>query len=91
MALAGVIEACRWLLELEARRTGAARALKPGEYRFTAGLSIDDALSKIVRHDVVARFVTIPEGLGLWARSAKRSIMPTGSAAIITAIADSGR
>ena len=51
------------LFELEARRSGKARALKPGEYRFDAGMSIAGALDKIVRHDVVVRFVTIPEGL----------------------------
>jgi UPF0755 protein len=51
------------VMELEARRSGKARALKPGEYRFEAGVSVAGALDKIVRHDVVPRFVTIPEGL----------------------------
>ena len=51
------------VLELEARRAGKARALKPGEYRFDAGVTVTAALDKLVRHDVVARFVTIPEGL----------------------------
>jgi UPF0755 protein len=51
------------VMELEARRSGKARALKPGEYRFDAGISVAGALDKIVRHDVVPRFVTIPEGL----------------------------
>ena len=52
-----------WMLSLEARRSGRDRALKPGEYRFDAGISLNDVLNKIVRHDVVARFVTVPEGL----------------------------
>ncbi|MHB1203990.1 MAG: endolytic transglycosylase MltG [Rhodospirillaceae bacterium] len=51
------------VMELEARRSGKARALKPGEYKFDPGISVAAALDKIVRHDVVARFVTIPEGL----------------------------
>lgn len=51
------------VMELEARRSGKARALKPGEYRFEPGVTIAAALDKLVRHDVVARFVTIPEGL----------------------------
>lgn len=59
---AGIIDHA-WLFELEARRSGQARALKPGEYQFNAGASIVQALDKIVRHDVVIRFVTVPEGL----------------------------
>ncbi len=59
---AGVIAHAR-LFELEARRSGQARALKPGEYQFPAAVSIAATLDKIVRHDVVARFVTVPEGL----------------------------
>lgn len=59
---AGVIVDARFL-ELQARRAGQARALKPGEYRFEPGISIVEALDKVVRRDVVARFVTIPEGL----------------------------
>jgi UPF0755 protein len=52
-----------WMFELEARRSGRARELKPGEYRFEPAVSLGVALDKIVRRDVVARFVTIPEGL----------------------------
>lgn len=51
------------VVELEARRSGKARALKPGEYRFEPGVTVAGALDKLVRHDVVARFVTVPEGL----------------------------
>ncbi len=52
-----------WMAVLEARRSGQDRSLKPGEYRFDAGTSIVAVLGKIVAHDVVARFVTVPEGL----------------------------
>jgi len=62
LADAGVVKQA-WMAALEARRTGQDRILKPGEYRFDPGTSIDAALTKIVRHDVVVRFVTIPEGL----------------------------
>ena len=62
IADAGVI-AAPWMLELEARRMGQARALKPGEYRFEPGVSIRGVLGKIVRREVVVHFVTIPEGL----------------------------
>jgi len=58
----GVVADAR-LLQLQARRSGQARALKPGEYQFDPGISIVGALDKIVRRDVVARHVTVPEGL----------------------------
>ena len=51
------------LFQFEARRSGKDRALKPGEYRFESGSSISAVIDKIVKRDVVARFVTIPEGL----------------------------
>ncbi|MBM3512647.1 MAG: endolytic transglycosylase MltG [Alphaproteobacteria bacterium] len=51
------------LFEAEARLSGQARVLKPGEYRFEPSASITQVLDKLVRHDVVSRFVTIPEGL----------------------------
>ncbi len=62
LADAGVI-AYPLMFELETRRLGHARALKAGEYRFEPGVSTDTAIAKIVRRDVVVRFVTIPEGL----------------------------
>lgn len=51
------------LFQLEARRSGKDRSLKPGEYRFEPGVSIVAVLEKLVKRDVVARFVTVPEGL----------------------------
>lgn len=51
------------LFEFEARRAGQARALKPGEYSFDPGITLVQVLEKLVQRDVVARFVTIPEGL----------------------------
>ncbi len=59
---AGVIQAA-WMAELEARRSNQARSLKPGEYRFDAGISLQGVLDKVVRRDVVAHLITIPEGL----------------------------
>lgn len=52
-----------WMMTLEARRSGQDRFLKPGEYRFDPAMNLSSVIGKIVRHDVVARFVTIPEGL----------------------------
>ena len=62
LADAGVIRT-PWMFELQARRAGVARGLKPGEFRFDAQVSLTGALTKIAKRDVVARFVTIPEGL----------------------------
>jgi UPF0755 protein len=52
-----------YLFEWEARRTNQGGNLKPGEYKFDAGISITAVLEKLVKRDVVARFVTVPEGL----------------------------
>src|ERR1700722_3398932 len=46
LAEAGVVQA-DWMVELEARRLQQARALKAGEYKFDANVSLDDALGKI--------------------------------------------
>ena len=62
LADAGVIQ-YPWMFELETRRLGHARALKAGEYKFDPGISLDAAIDKMVRRDVVVHFVTIPEGL----------------------------
>lgn len=51
------------IFRLHARLTGYAAQLKAGEYRFAPGVSAGDVLAKVVAHDVVVRFVTIPEGL----------------------------
>jgi UPF0755 protein len=62
LAQAGVIERS-WMFELETRRLGKARALKAGEYRFDPGISMDAAIDKLVKREIVVHNVTIPEGL----------------------------
>lgn len=62
LAIAKVID-YPWLFELEARRQAQTRSLKSGEYQFNAGISVSDALKKIVERDIVMHFVTIPEGV----------------------------
>ncbi|MEQ9445399.1 MAG: endolytic transglycosylase MltG [Rhodospirillaceae bacterium] len=51
------------VFRIQARITGLAGQLKAGEYRFSAGASVSQILAKIVAHDVIVRFLTIPEGL----------------------------
>lgn len=58
----GVVES-DLLFRLHARVSGLAGQLKAGEYTFEPSVSITEVLNKIVTHDVVVRFVTIPEGL----------------------------
>ena len=62
LTAAGIV-AAPWLPTWAARRAGQDRSLKPGEYRFDPGISVAAVLDKLSRHEVVARFVTIPEGL----------------------------
>lgn len=62
LSLAGVIES-DLIFRLHARLSGLAGQLKAGEYVFEPGISTGGALAKIVAHDVLVRFVTIPEGL----------------------------
>jgi UPF0755 protein len=48
---------------LAARVTGAASALKAGEYAVPSGASMASVLDKVRRGEVVRHFVTIPEGV----------------------------
>ena len=58
---AGTISSVR-LFDLMARVTGAASALKAGEYEFASGASMASILSDIRNGKVVRRQITIPEG-----------------------------
>jgi UPF0755 protein len=51
------------VFRVQARLTGLSGQLKAGEYRFDPGESVSETLTKIIAHDVVVRFLTIPEGL----------------------------
>jgi len=42
---------------------GLTTRLKAGEYEFTPRISLNDAIDKMVRGDVIRRMVTVPEGL----------------------------
>jgi UPF0755 protein len=61
---AGVVRD-RWTFRLALWRTGDARRLKAGEYRFDRPASALDVVSKLARGDVYLRTVTFPEGLTL--------------------------
>jgi UPF0755 protein len=59
---AGVVRD-RWTFRLALWRTGAARHLKAGEYRFDRPTSALNVVSRLARGDVYLRTVTFPEGL----------------------------
>lgn len=59
---AGVVSD-RWTFRLALWRTGAARRLEAGEYRFDRPMPAVEVVMKIARGDVYLRAVTFPEGL----------------------------
>jgi UPF0755 protein len=59
---AGVVPS-RWAFRLALWRSGAARRLKAGEYRFDVPMTPLQVVSKLARGDVYLRTVTFPEGL----------------------------
>ncbi len=52
-----------WVYRLALWRSGMARRLKAGEYRFDRPLSAPEVIAKIARGEVYLRAVTFPEGL----------------------------
>jgi UPF0755 protein len=61
---AGVVRD-RWTFRLALWRTGVARRLKAGEYRFDRPLNALDVVSKLARGDVYLLPITFPEGLSI--------------------------
>ncbi len=59
---AGVVRD-RWTFRLALWRSGAARRLKAGEYRFDHPMRAADVVSMLARGEVYLRPVTFPEGL----------------------------
>lgn len=60
----GVIDDALWLM-LFARVNKAENSFKAGEYAFGGTLSYEKIIEKLVKGDVIARVVTIPEGKAL--------------------------
>jgi UPF0755 protein len=83
---AGVVRD-RWTFRLALWRTGAARQLKAGEYRFDRPLNAIDVVSKLARGDVFLRPVTFPEGLTIREMARIYEARGLGSAAAFVAAA----
>lgn len=62
LASAGVIKNAD-ILFWKSRFDGTGSGLKAGEYAFDPAISQRDVIRKLTDHDVVQRFITIPEGL----------------------------
>jgi peptidoglycan lytic transglycosylase G len=85
---AGVVHD-RWTFRLALWRTGAARRLEAGEYRFDRPMSALDVVAMLARGDVYLRPVTFPEGLTV--REMSRIFQARGlgsAAAFVTAARD---
>ena len=53
----------RFLFRAGARFTGRSRAMRAGEYRFPAGISMDGAIALLASGETVKRRITLAEGL----------------------------
>ena len=53
----------RFLFKAGARFTGRSRAMRAGEYRFPAGISMDGAIALLASGETVRRRITVAEGL----------------------------
>ncbi len=62
LSQAGVL-ADPWLFVAVARLTGTDRSLRAGEYRFAAGISATAVIKLLLRGEIVARRLTVAEGL----------------------------
>lgn len=83
---AGVVRD-RWTFRLALWRSGAARRLKAGEYRFDRAMTPLDVVTKLARGDVYLRSVTFPEGLTVREMSRIFESRGLGSAADFVAAA----
>jgi UPF0755 protein len=83
---AGVVSD-RWTFRLALWRTGAARRLKAGEYRFDRPMTALEVVSTIEHGRVFVRPVTIPEGLTVREMSRIAEARGLGSAASFVAAA----
>ena len=83
---AGVVRD-RWTFRLALWRTGAARRLKAGEYRFDRPMSALDVVSALEHGNVYLRQVTFPEGLTIREMARVFETRGLGSAAAFVAAA----
>jgi UPF0755 protein len=87
---AGVVrDGLTWRIALA--RSGQARALKAGEYRFAVELRPADVIGKIARGEVYLRPITFPEGLSIVEMARLFETRGFGAAAAFEAAAQNAR
>jgi UPF0755 protein len=86
---AGVVRD-RWTFRIALWRTGVARRLKAGEYRFDRPMTALEVVSKLARGDVFLRSVTFPEGITVKEMSRIFEARGLGSAAAFVGAANDG-
>lgn len=79
-----------WTLELFARVTGDDRRVQRGTYEFDAGTPAVDVLRALVRGDVLAYFVTIPEGFNVWQVAGAFDSAGVDSSRLLATVTDAG-
>ncbi len=87
---AGVVRD-RWTFRLALWRTGAARRLRAGEYRFDRPMRAAEVVSMLARGEVYLRPVTFPEGLTIPEMSRIFESRGLGTAASFVEAARTGR
>ena len=78
-----------WTVKLYARVTGDDRRVQRGTYEFAAGTPPVEILRALVRGDVLAVLVTIPEGFNMWQVAGAYDSAGVDSASLLSAVTDS--
>ncbi|HXV12593.1 MAG TPA: endolytic transglycosylase MltG [Candidatus Krumholzibacteria bacterium] len=79
-----------WTLKLFARATGQDRRVQRGTYEFAKGTPPVDILRAMVRGDVLAFLVTVPEGFNVWQVAGAFDSAGVDSAALFATVTDAG-
>jgi len=77
-----------WTLKLYARVTGDDRRIQSGTYQFVEGTPPIDILHALVRGDILAYSVTIPEGFNLWQVAGAFDSVGVDSSTMLASVTD---
>lgn len=77
-----------WTLKLFARVTGDDRRVQRGTYEFAVGTPAVEILRTMVRGDVLAFRVTVPEGFNMWQVAGAFDSAGVDSASLLAAVTD---
>lgn len=77
-----------WTLKLVARVSGDDRRVQRGTYEFAPGTPPVAILRALVRGDVLAVFVTVPEGFNMWQVSGAFDSAGVDSSSLLTMVTD---